>query len=212
MITEFKRQTNKTIRQFLRNQVLKKRSYCKEMTNVCPIVEEAPVYFYSTGKETVIVLIDHPKRKMPETANNEDGFMPFYSTTDGIKRESPVWHLKCLMRLYKETLETFELKVPKVWGVLLTSSKITNYTEMQDVWEKTGVTVFDNYEDIEHPGIILSEKCPMLITHQNYVFWLYFQMEEKELRDYISNRHENLRRKPAVSKKVRLFYIIMRYY
>ena len=135
MINEFKNQDNCSIRSFMMNQVADEHSYCCGITGLSPKSGNMDIYLYSNEGETVILGIDPQDTPIDEEADETCfiGNSPqFYSGNNS--RPSPVSMLIDVIDDYKQALRDNGIRVPEVWGVLLTVSRITNYDEMRYVW------------------------------------------------------------------------------
>lgn len=172
MINEFKNQDNCSIRSFMMNQVAEEHSYCCRITGLSPKSGNMDVYLYSNEGETVILGIDPQDTPIDEEADETCfiGNSPqFYSGNNS--RPSPVSMLIDVIYDYKQALRDNGIRVPEVWGVLLTVSRITNYDEMRYVWGIMGATVYQCLHGLYQPHIMVSDKFPMSIRKQNKAFW-----------------------------------------
>lgn len=173
MIPELKKQTGDTVMKFFHNQLKKSSSFCREMTHFFPLTGHYRVFTFSTGSETLLVLVDYQPEQRSEYADERGLKMriPSYYREENISRQSPAYIIAQLIDLYIQAFADKFLETPTVWGVLLTSSKIVNYKELYGVWNIMNLSVFHQLQGLNHPNFLPSKDIPEQINQQNLIFW-----------------------------------------
>ncbi len=151
MIKDFIRQTNASIGKFMLGMSKRTRTYSAHIVGLEPFDINTHTYLYATKRELVVVCIDNVGKPADELVDEEPfcEAEPRYFTADH-SRVSPVYNLKRAMDdLSNHLFVKFGKDRPKVWGILLTNSKLINRAEYISLWYDMKVSVFDQQTALE---------------------------------------------------------------
>lgn len=144
LIDGFKRQTTETILKHMNELAKNNLVYSIQLKDgLDPKLHYMPVYIYCSSNNVVIVALDHSE-EITELADEEDFFdkPPLYFSETS-HRISPVWLMTETIKALKQRLETYNVS-RKLYGVMLTDGHIINAIDMEKIWTKLGVKVFND--------------------------------------------------------------------
>ena len=174
LIPKFKKERKLGILWLIDNIARQREVECMNLTGLCPMTGDTPVYVFTQKGEVVILMIDWRSESEEELAD-EEGFIgqppQYFSHKD--KRVSPVWLLTEFARQYKQIMIDANVKVTYVWSVLISNSTFINYNDMTFIWEMAGVTVFHGYRNTQMPTVHYANKyhALALLQYKAFVFW-----------------------------------------
>ncbi len=194
MISDLKKQTNKSVVEFLRRQGLAAQIRSLHFKGVAPLFRANEVYVYTGDNEILLVIIDTQSFPNGELADEEpfNGEHPLYFT-ESSHRPSPVWDLAVTLELIRRRLLRFSKYIPQLHGVLLTGSLIINYDDMCDLWGSMDISVFHQMTNPKKLFLPVSDTddlksdFPLLfIKEAEYDDWEIKDVEEK-LEKYLNS-------------------------
>lgn len=164
MIKKLSTLSNNLVWGFLGAHAHKPKVYANSIDGFVPYLVDKRCLFYATEKEVVIVCFDITTSRCEELADEEKfgNELPQYFTSNN-HRVSPVYRLSQAMSLFSQSLDYASVSSPIIRGVLLTTSTIINYDDMQEEWQKMGIMVFHKMPDFIRHNFSLDthEELPM---------------------------------------------------
>ena len=144
---DFCKKTKDNILEYLEELGVNKDIYSTHVKESKPFLEEKDIYLYATSSEVVVVYLDDSKLndELADDAYSCDKPPLYFSSND--LRVSPVWGLFEEMELMQKQLKAAR-KRARVFGVLITSSCIINYDDMEDTWKTMNVKVISEVESL----------------------------------------------------------------
>ena len=158
MIDSMKRQTSTSVVEFLQRQGQAAQIHSQHFKGIPPLLQNNEVYVYRNDNEILLVVVDALSFPEGELADEQpfNGEKPLYFTKS-TSRVSPVWQLAVTLELIRRRLRRPSDHIPHLRGVLLTGSRITNYGDMVDEWDKMDVNVFDQMENLKKLSLKVSD-------------------------------------------------------
>jgi AAA+ superfamily predicted ATPase len=187
MIDSLKKQTSTSVVKFLQRQGQAARIHSKHFKGIPPLFQDNEVYVYCGDNEIMLVIVDALAFPDGELADEQpfEGEKPLYFT-ESTNRVSPVWQLAVTLELIRRRLRRLSNHIPQMRGVLLTGSRIINYDDMVDEWDKMDINVFDQMENLEKLSLKVSgtddpdtDFSVSFIHKADYDDWEIRDVEEK---------------------------------
>lgn len=172
MIDELRGQTKGTVMNFLRALGQDSELYSNSSKGLEPLLQNHDVYLFANLNEVLLVELDPRSSRSAELADEE----PFNDErplwfSESSHRESPVWLLAVTCELFRERLRRVSHHAPKVMGVLLTGCEVINHDDMQDIWKKINVIVFDHMSGLNQLKFpVNSDPGLPVATSMSFVF------------------------------------------
>lgn len=144
MIDSFLKQDRRTILKFLQTMGDDPNISSACRSGISWLVGDRDVYAYSADDEIVILMIDTNGARS-ELADEEcfGDQRPLYFSEHS-HHESVTWKLAVTRRQLEREYQTTNGKTCRFHAMLLTTSRIINFSDMEDCWNVMGVTVIDN--------------------------------------------------------------------
>ena len=144
MIELFKKQTRTTIFEFLQSLGDDSNICSARRSGISWLLKDIDIYAYSTDEEIVILMTDV---NGPHTELADEEYFcdqrPLYFSEHS-HRESPVWKLAVVRHLLEREYQAMNGNICRFHAMLLTTSTIINYSDMENCWNVLGVTVIDS--------------------------------------------------------------------
>ena len=133
LMKQFAAQNRDSIWAFLRRFSEQKDVFVHECTFLQDSFQQQSFYLYYTDDEVVILMKDTTVPVQEEIMDEEyfNGEPPSWFT-ENARRVSPLYHLLQVMKLAHTACEDAKVNVPKIQGILLTSSRLLNYDDMEE--------------------------------------------------------------------------------
>lgn len=130
--------------------------YSTHVKGSVPFLEEKDIYFYATSSEVVVVYLDDSKLRdeLADDAYPCDKPPLYFSANDF--RVSPVWGLFEAIELMQKQLKAAN-SWTRVFGVLITSSCIINYDDMEELWKSMNIKVISEVEGLSDYEVKINE-------------------------------------------------------
>lgn len=161
LVNGFKRQTNLTIWSHLDTLSEDPTVYSEHFKGLLPQLTNNHIYLYINHFDLVLVCLDNFASK--DELADEERFKdepPLYFTHDS-HRVSPVWRLTEAMQMIREKLDEAQCS-RRVWGVLLSESRLVNTDDMRPIWDDMNITVIDRLEGIAGRTICVNNDDELL--------------------------------------------------
>lgn len=144
-------------------------NFCKGME---PLLCNYDVYLYIEINEVVVVVLDPRPKLVSELADEEpfNGEHPLWFS-ESSHRESPVWKLAVTCDMICERLKRLGQSKPHVWGVLLTSCEVINYSDMVEVWNTLRVSVCHRMMGLHNLSLAVNPHIEMPISLPMPMIW-----------------------------------------
>ena len=144
---DFCKKTKDNILEYLEELGANKDVYSTHVKGSVPFLEEKDIYLYATSSEVVVVYLDDSKLK-DELADDVYSYEkpPLYFSANDF-RVSPVWGLFEAIELMQKQLKAARKRM-RVFGVLITSSCIINYDDMEEEWKTMNIKVISEMESL----------------------------------------------------------------
>ena len=156
-INEFKKQTKKTILEYMERLAVNSTVYSTHLKGYEPYLKDKNIMIYLHDISMVVVCFDlcGSKEEMADEGDRYDVDAPEYYSQRG-SRTSPVWQLSETIKLMEDSTINFFPPID-IYGVLLSESNIQNARDMRDKWESMNVHVIDNLTNLRHREISTNE-------------------------------------------------------
>lgn len=149
LIKDFRRQDRFSIWKLIEAMAVNYAVYSESKIGVEPYLTGKDVYIYANNENVVVVCLDSYKRHEQPTYAESEGLEPIVFCSGCEPRESVVWKLSETMRIMERRLKQCRYDL-YVYGVLLTEATITNAEDLEELWEKNNIKVFDGFKDLKH--------------------------------------------------------------
>ena len=148
LISSFRNATDNTVQMLLSNAVRQKDVDVICVWKYSRTTVDMPVYAFITPDELVLVLIDWREQPYQEVLRGDITLaMPFLPEN----RVNPVSRLSEFMSQYMKAMQAADIRLKKVWGVLVSNSYFSNDRDLAEEWEKKHITVIHNVQTAESP-------------------------------------------------------------
>ena len=149
LIKDFRRQDRFSIWKHMEAMAVNYAVYSESKIGVEPYLTGKDVYVYANNENVVVVCLDSYKRHEQPTYAESEGMEPIVFCSGCDPRDSMVWKLNETMKIMEKRLNQCRYDL-HVYGVLLTEATITNAEDLEEMWEKNHIKVFDGFKDLKH--------------------------------------------------------------
>lgn len=199
MIEELRGQTKGSVINFLTALGQNSELYSNTSKGLEPILQDHEVYLFANLNEVLVVVLDPRPSDSVELADEEpfsnDEQQPLWFT-ERSHRVSPVWRLAVTIELFRGRIRRLSKHGPKIQGVLLTGCEVINFDDMQDIWKKLNVSVFDHISGLQQLSFPVNSDLGLPVASaMSFVFDGDYDDKdikeaEKKLRQEMENAYE----------------------
>ena len=137
LISDFKRQTQKTIWKHLDAMAVNYAVYSSHLKGLAPFLTDFDVYLYCDNSSMVVVCLDCCGKGEEQKYEESETLSPLIFCEGHEPRVSKVWKLAQMVRTIKDQL------MISVYGVFITEADITNAHKLYEMWDSNDITVID---------------------------------------------------------------------
>lgn len=175
LISAFRNATDNTVQMLLSNAVRQKDVDVICVWKYSRTTVDMPVYAFITPDELVIVLIDWREHSEQEVLQGDITLaMPFLAEN----RVNPVSRLSEFMSQYMKAMQAADIRLKKVWGVLVSNSYFSNDRDLAKLWERKYITVIHNVQTETSPLVNWNDERNALTDAHHSALFNWFDARE----------------------------------